>query len=96
MRESTLLLYYDYYYVVINPVTLFCMLSDAIQYVTNQELFGSVCLHMHTNPADKHRNRLKNNHEFLKIRALEFTPLKQNTSFNVWLGYFVWNFKGWL
>ena len=38
--------------------------------------------------------RFKNTHELLNLRALKFSPVNKNTSFNVWVRYFVWNFKG--
>ena len=38
----------------------------------------------------------KNNYEFLYLRTLPLLPLNKNTSFDVWTGYFMWKFKGYL
>ena len=38
--------------------------------------------------------RFKNTYELLNLRALKFSPWIKSTSFNVWVRYFVWNFKG--
>ena len=38
--------------------------------------------------------RFKNAFKLLNLRALKFSPA--NISFNVWVRYFVWNFKGYL
>ena len=36
----------------------------------------------------------KNTYELLNLRALKFSSVTESTSFNVWVKYFVWNFKG--
>ena len=38
--------------------------------------------------------RFKNIYELLNLRALKFHLWIKSTSFNVWVRYFVWNFKG--
>ena len=40
--------------------------------------------------------RFKNTYELLNLRALKISMLYKNISFNVWVRYFVWNFKGYL
>ena len=36
----------------------------------------------------------KNTYELLNVRALKFQPVNKIHIFNVWVRYFVWNFKG--
>ena len=40
--------------------------------------------------------RFKNAYELLNLRALKFQSFIKIISFNVWVRYFVWNFKGYL
>ena len=40
--------------------------------------------------------RFKNAYELLNLRALKISMLLKITSFNVWVRYFEWNFKGYL
>ena len=36
----------------------------------------------------------KNTYKFVNLRALKFSTLNESVSFNVWVRYFGWNFKG--
>ena len=36
----------------------------------------------------------KNTYELLNVRALKISLVNKSTSFNAWVWYFVWNFKG--
>ena len=38
--------------------------------------------------------RFKNTYELLNLRALKFSTVNKIKLFNVWVRYFVWNFKG--
>ena len=40
--------------------------------------------------------RFKNTYDLLNLGALNFHPSINYISFNVWVRYFVWNFKGYL
>ena len=39
---------------------------------------------------------VKNTYELLNLRAFKFSPVNKSTSFNVWVRYFVRNFKEYL
>ena len=42
------------------------------------------------------RGHFKKAYELLNLRALKFSPVHKCTFCNVWVRYFVWNFKGYL
>ena len=57
-------------------------------------------LHIHHSSVTTYGNlyrrpggRFKNTYELLNLRALNFLPVNKILTFNVWLRYFVWNFK---